>query len=73
MLHVGALAFLQLSVVQAVVAGGLVFLAVLAERFFGFHLGRRQWVGLSITAAGLAVLGVTGGPADPGAGSSLAR
>jgi drug/metabolite transporter (DMT)-like permease len=71
MLHVGALAFLQLSVVQAVVAGGLVFLAVLAERFFGFHLGRRQWIGLSITAAGLAVLGITGGPAGPGAGSSL--
>jgi drug/metabolite transporter (DMT)-like permease len=71
MLHVGALAVLQLSVVQAVVAGGLVFLAVLAERFFGFHLGRRQWAGLSITAAGLAVLGLTGGRAGPGAGSSL--
>jgi drug/metabolite transporter (DMT)-like permease len=71
MLHVGALALLQLSVVQAVVAGGLVFLAVLAERFFGFHLGTRQWVGLSVTAAGLAVLGVTGGPAGPGRGSSL--
>ncbi len=71
MLHVGALSLLQLSVVQAVVAGGLVFLAVLAERFFGFHLGRRQWVGLSITAAGLAVLGVTGGPAGPGSGASL--
>jgi drug/metabolite transporter (DMT)-like permease len=36
-----------------------VFLAVLAERFFGFHLGRRQWAGVMITAAGLAVLGVT--------------
>jgi drug/metabolite transporter (DMT)-like permease len=70
-LHVGALAVLQLSVVQAVVAGGLVFLAVLAERFFGYHLGRRQWVGLSITAVGLAVLGITGGPAGPGADSSL--
>ncbi|MGZ4332329.1 MAG: hypothetical protein ACXVXL_30570 [Solirubrobacteraceae bacterium] len=71
MLHVGALAVLELSVVQAVVAGGLVFLAVLAERFFGFHLGRRQWAGLTITAAGLAVLGLTGGPAGPGAGASL--
>jgi drug/metabolite transporter (DMT)-like permease len=70
-LHIGALALLQLSVVQAVVAGGLVFLAVLAERFFGFHLGRRQWIGLSVTAVGLAVLGVTEGPAGPGAGSSL--
>lgn len=71
MLHVGALALLQLSVVQAIVAGGLVFLAVLAERYFGFHLGRRQWAGLVITATGLAILGITGGPAGPGAGSSL--
>jgi drug/metabolite transporter (DMT)-like permease len=70
-LHVGALAVLELSVAQAVIAGGLVFLAVLAERFFGFRLGRRQWVGLSITAAGLAVLGVTGGPSGPGRGASL--
>ena len=29
----------------AVLAAGLVFLAVLAERFFGFDLGRRQWIG----------------------------
>jgi drug/metabolite transporter (DMT)-like permease len=60
--HVGALALAPLSVVQAVYAGGLVFLAVLAERFFGFHLGRRQWVGVIITAAGLAVIGITSGP-----------
>jgi drug/metabolite transporter (DMT)-like permease len=71
MLHVGALAVLELSIVQAVIAGGLVFLAVLAERFFGFHLGRRQWVGLGVTAAGLAALGVTQTSAGPGAGSSL--
>ena len=63
LLHVGALSLLQLSVVQAVISGGLVFLAVLAERCFGFHLGRRQWIGLAVTAAGLTVLGVTGGPA----------
>lgn len=56
MLHVGALALVPLSVVQAVISGGLVFLAVLAERYFGFHLGRRQWFGLAVTAAGLAVL-----------------
>ena len=52
-LHVGALALAPLSIVQAVLSGGLVFLAVLAERFFGFDLGRRQWVGVIITAAGL--------------------
>jgi drug/metabolite transporter (DMT)-like permease len=62
-LHVGALALAPLSIVQAVLSGGLVFLAVFAERFFGFRLGRRQWVGVTITAAGLAVIGLTGGGA----------
>ena len=60
-LHVGALALAPLSVVQAVLSGGLVFLAVLAERYFGFHLGRRQWTGVIVTAFGLAVIAVTGG------------
>ncbi len=59
LLHVGALSLAPLSIVQAVLSGGLVFLAVLAERFFGFHLGRRQWIGLTITAAGLVVVGIT--------------
>ena len=68
-LHVGALSLLQLSVVQAVISGGLVFLAVLAERFFGFHLGRRQWIGLAVTAAGLMVLAV----AAFGAGRTVVR
>ena len=58
-LHIEALALAPLSSVQAVLSGGLVFLAVLAERFFGFHLGRRQWAGVTLTAAGLAVIGVT--------------
>jgi drug/metabolite transporter (DMT)-like permease len=60
-LHVAALALAPLSIVQAVLSGGLVFLAVLAERYFGFRLGRRQWIGLSITAAGLVVIGLTSG------------
>jgi len=60
-LHVGALALASLSVVQAVLSAGLVFLAVLAERFFGFRLGRRQWIGVIITATGLAVIGLTTG------------
>src|ERR1700719_1418432 len=60
-LHVGALALAPLSIVQAVLSGGLVFLAVLAERYFGFRLGRRQWTGVIITAAGLAVIAITGG------------
>ena len=60
-LHAGALALAPLSTVQAVLSGGLVFLAVLAERYFGFRLGRRQWVGVLITAVGLVIIGVTSG------------
>jgi drug/metabolite transporter (DMT)-like permease len=59
-LHVGALTLAAMSLVQAVLAGGLVVLAVVAERFFGFELERRQWAGLVLTAAGLAMLAVTG-------------
>jgi drug/metabolite transporter (DMT)-like permease len=71
-LHVGALSLAPLSIVQAVLSGGLVFLAVLAERFFGFHLGRRQWVGVTITATGLVVIGLTGGGANDPERASLA-
>ena len=60
-LHVAALALAPLSIVQAVLSGGLVFLAVLGERYFGFRLGRRQWTGLLITSVGLAVIGLTSG------------
>jgi drug/metabolite transporter (DMT)-like permease len=60
-LHVGALALVPLSIVQAVLSGGLVFLAVLAERYFGLRLGRRQWTGVTITAAGLTMIALTGG------------
>jgi hypothetical protein len=35
-LHVGALSLAPLSIVQAVLSGGLVSLAALAERLFGF-------------------------------------
>src|SRR3954471_15639265 len=36
-LHVAAMAMAPLSLVQAVISGGLVFLTVLAERVFGFR------------------------------------
>ena len=58
-LHVAALALAPISLVQAVISGGLVFLAVLADRWFGFRLGRREWMGVALTAAGLAFLGLT--------------
>src|SRR5918999_578088 len=58
--HVGALALAPISLVQAVLAGGLVLLGVLAERVFGFELGKREWLGIGLAAVGLAFLAVTG-------------
>jgi drug/metabolite transporter (DMT)-like permease len=58
-LHVGALWFAPISIVQSVISGGLVFLAVIAERVFGYNLGRRQWVGVILTAFGLMLLALT--------------
>jgi drug/metabolite transporter (DMT)-like permease len=58
-LHVFALALAPLSLVQAVIAGGLVFLTVLAERWFGCSVGIRQWAGVGLTALGLVLLAVT--------------
>ena len=67
--HVAALALAPLSLVQAVISGGLVFLTVLAERFFGFKVGNRQWMGVGLTALGLVLLAVTL-PGSGGAHSS---
>jgi drug/metabolite transporter (DMT)-like permease len=60
-LHVAALTLAPISIGQAVLAGGLVFLAVLAERFFGYELGRRQWIGIIVVAVSLSLLTLTGG------------
>jgi hypothetical protein len=57
--HVGAMAVAPLSVVQSVLAGGVVLLAVMAERAFGLRVSRRQWAGISLTAAGLVLLGLS--------------
>ncbi|MBV9214079.1 MAG: hypothetical protein JOZ25_10600 [Actinobacteria bacterium] len=72
LLHVGAMALAPLSLVQAVVSGGLVLLAVLAERFFGFKVGGRQWIGVGCVAAGLSLLAITV-PAAGGAHSSYSQ
>jgi hypothetical protein len=58
-LHVAALAMAPMSVIQVSLAAGVVFIAVMADKLFGFKVGRRQWLGLSLTAAGLVLLGVT--------------
>jgi hypothetical protein len=58
-LHVAALALAPMSVVQVALAGGVVLIAVMADRMFGFKVGPRQWLGLWLTAAGLVMLGLT--------------
>src|SRR3954470_3852161 len=69
--HVAALAFAPLSVVQAVLSTGVVLLAVMAERIFGFQVGLRQWIGVAMTALGLMLLVITL-PATHGAHSAYA-
>lgn len=68
-LHVAALALAPISVVQIVLAAGVVLIAVMAERLFGFSIGPRQWWGLALTAAGLIVIAATL-PAPEGVQSS---
>ncbi len=57
--HVAALALAPMSTVQVVLAGGVVLIAVMADRLFGYEVGRRQWIGLGLTAAGLVLLALT--------------
>jgi hypothetical protein len=71
-LHVAALTLAPMSVIQVSLAAGIVFIAVMAERMFGFEVGPRQWVGLCLTGIGLVVLGVTL-PAMHGAHSQFSQ
>jgi drug/metabolite transporter (DMT)-like permease len=59
LLHVAAISLAPLSVVQVVLSSGLVLLAVMADRLFGFKVGRRQWWGLGLTFVGLVLLAIT--------------
>jgi hypothetical protein len=54
--HVAAMAVAPLSLVQAVLAGGVVLLAIMAERAFGLCISRKQWAGIVLTAGGLILL-----------------
>ena len=58
-LHVVALALAPLSLVQAVIAGGLALLALPARHLFGIALGPRELAGLGLSAFGLAFLALS--------------
>ena len=57
--HVAALALAPISLVQSVIAGGLVLVTVVGSRIFGEAVTRREWIGVALTAAGLAFLAAT--------------
>jgi drug/metabolite transporter (DMT)-like permease len=59
LLHVAAMTFAPLDIVQVVLAGGIVLVGLLADRVFGFRVDRRTWLGLGLTAAGLAAFAIT--------------
>ena len=71
-LHVAALSVAPLSLVQAVIAGGLALVAYPATRYFGHRLCRREWAGLGLAAAGLAFLALTVPHASESEGYSVA-
>src|SRR5919112_6627532 len=57
--HVGALALAPISLVQSVIAGGLVLLTVTADRLFAHEVTKREWLGVALAALGLAFLAAT--------------
>ena len=64
-LHVAALSLAPISLVQSMIAGGLVLLTVTAHGLFDHQVTRREWIGVALAALGLAFLSATiGGTAD---------
>jgi drug/metabolite transporter (DMT)-like permease len=59
LVHLTALSMAPISLVQAVLAGGAVMLAVLSQQIFGHPVERQQWLALLLGGAGLALLAVT--------------
>lgn len=59
LIHIAALSMAPISIVQAVLAGGAVTVAVLSQRIFGDPVERQQWLALLLGGAGLALLAVT--------------
>jgi hypothetical protein len=58
-LHVAALSLAPISLVQSVIAGGLVLLTVSADRLFAHEVTQREWIGVALAALGLAFLAAT--------------
>lgn len=71
--HMAALSMAPLSLVQAVIAGGLAMLALPARHWFGISIGRREVVGLVLSAAGLAFLALTAGQGAQGVDSTFSE
>jgi drug/metabolite transporter (DMT)-like permease len=69
-LHMASLKLSPLSLVQAVLASGVVMMAILAERFFGFKVGKREWIGIGLITAGLVILGLTASEAESSGSSA---
>jgi drug/metabolite transporter (DMT)-like permease len=59
LVHLTALSMAPISLVQAVLAGGAVMLAVISQRVFGDPVERQQWLALLLGGCGLAVLALT--------------
>ena len=58
-LHVAALSLAPISIVQSIIAGGLVLVTILASRWLHLPVSRREWIGVGLTATGLAFLAAT--------------
>lgn len=67
-LHMASLKLSPLSLVQVVLASGLVMMAIIAERFFGFSVGKREWIGIALVTLGLGLLGATASSAESNGG-----
>ena len=59
LVHVAALSLAPISLVQAVLAGGAVTIAVMSQQFFGDPVERRQWLALVLGGCGLVLLALT--------------
>jgi drug/metabolite transporter (DMT)-like permease len=57
--HVAAMSLAPLSIVQVVLAAGVVLIAVMADRIFGMKVRKRQWAGLGLTTVGLGLIAIT--------------